>query len=71
MEINKTVTISGVEQKTMRELSDSFSMIIDAMDVNDYIETNNHIWEYDDLADIINILSDFAENEMLFIAKRG
>ena len=67
MEINKSIKFSEVERKAMEELADSFQMIIDAMDTNGSIETERHFWEYDQLADVMNILGDFAENNIVFI----
>lgn len=67
MEISKSIKISEVEQKTMKELANSFQMIIAAMNTSDSIETDNHFWECDQLADVINLLSDFAENDIVFI----
>ena len=67
MEISKSVKISEVEQKTMKELADSFQMILDAMDTNGSIETENCFWDSDQLEDVINLLSDFAKNNIVFI----
>lgn len=67
MEISKSVKISEVEQKKMEELADSFQMIIDAMNTSDSIETESHFWEYGQLADVMNLLNDFARNDIIFI----
>ena len=67
MEINKSIKFSEVERKAMEELADSFQTIIDAMDTNGSIETENCFWDYDQLADVVNILGDFAKNNIIFI----
>lgn len=67
MEISKSVKISEIEQKAMKELADSFQRIIDAMNPRDSIETEKQYWDYDQLAVIVDLLSDFAENDIVFI----
>lgn len=67
MEISKSVKISEIEQKAMKELADSFQTIVDAMNPRDSIETGKQFWDYEQVAVIVALLSDLAENDIVFI----
>lgn len=67
MEISKSVKISGTDSRDLKEMANSLRTIIDAMNTGDSIETENHFWEYDQLVEAANLLSDFAENDVVFI----
>lgn len=67
MEISKSVKISGTDSRNLKEMAEAFRTIIDAMSASESIETENHFWDYDQLEEVVNILSDFAENDVAFI----